>query len=365
MGYEIDYLNVGEGEKSGDAICFRYGNLFGRRDEQVVVTIDGGTLESGQNLVAFIKQRYGTDRVDVAILSHPDADHASGMRSILENLRVGQVLMHLPWDHSAAVKDLLNDSRVTTDSVREKTKKNLSIAKEIATLANDKGIPIVEPFAGSKGLGLTVLGPTQQYYEELLSSFKFMPGAEAQSSSRSFATILGAAREAIKKWIAESWFLESLNDPEADATSPENNSSVVLLVEVDGKKLLFSGDAGVPAMNAALDFASDNGSVVFPLTFFDVPHHGSRRNVGPSLLNRLFGGTRPQDSKEWTAFISAAKDGAPKHPNKKVVNALRRRGASVLVTAGFNICHFSQAPARLDYSPLESLPLYTQVEDDD
>jgi hypothetical protein len=42
MGYEIDFLPVGNGEKSGDAIAFRFGNLSGSRDEQFVAVVDGG-----------------------------------------------------------------------------------------------------------------------------------------------------------------------------------------------------------------------------------------------------------------------------------------------------------------------------------
>lgn len=47
MGYEIDFLAVGEGERSGDAIALRVwrpGNL----DRQAVIVIDGGTKETGQ-----------------------------------------------------------------------------------------------------------------------------------------------------------------------------------------------------------------------------------------------------------------------------------------------------------------------------
>ena len=47
MGFEVDFLPVGEGEKSGDAIAIRCGNLNGSRNEQFVMVIDGGTLDSG------------------------------------------------------------------------------------------------------------------------------------------------------------------------------------------------------------------------------------------------------------------------------------------------------------------------------
>jgi hypothetical protein len=60
MGYEVDFQAVGEGERSGDAIALRYGNLNGSRAEQTVITIDGGTLESGDELVKHIRNFYGT-----------------------------------------------------------------------------------------------------------------------------------------------------------------------------------------------------------------------------------------------------------------------------------------------------------------
>src|SRR5262252_3385906 len=106
-GYEIDFLAVGEGASSGDAIALRYGNLSGPRSEQTVVTIDGGNLESGDALVKHVLKHYRTDTVDVALLTHPDNDHASGMREVVDKLKVRQLAMHLPWNHSQAVQRLM------------------------------------------------------------------------------------------------------------------------------------------------------------------------------------------------------------------------------------------------------------------
>ena len=80
MGFEIDFLAVGDGEKSGDAIAVRWGNLSGSRVEQRILVIDGGTLEAGQNLVDHIKTYYKTDSVDAVISTHPDIDHACGLK---------------------------------------------------------------------------------------------------------------------------------------------------------------------------------------------------------------------------------------------------------------------------------------------
>ena len=49
MGYEIDFLPVGDGARSGDAIALRYGNLEGTRAEQTVVVIDGGFTDDGRS----------------------------------------------------------------------------------------------------------------------------------------------------------------------------------------------------------------------------------------------------------------------------------------------------------------------------
>jgi hypothetical protein len=46
--YEIDFLPVGDGARSGDAIALRYGNLEGTRAEQTVVVIDGGFTDDGR-----------------------------------------------------------------------------------------------------------------------------------------------------------------------------------------------------------------------------------------------------------------------------------------------------------------------------
>lgn len=368
MGIEIDFLAVGDASKSGDAIAIRFGNLHGKREEQTVITIDGGTKESGGKLVEHVQKHYGTTTVDFAFLTHPDGDHASGMSEILERLTVGTVLMHRPWEHSNAIHDLFDDERTTPNSISERSKENLAAAHEVEKLANAKGITIIEPFAGigTQNGTIRVLGPTEDYYREVLSQFDYMPELiEARGQSFS-ASIFNAAAKAIK-WIAEKWDEDLLVEPAEDATSPENNSSMILLISPgNGKQYLLTGDAGVPALSKALDYAAVNLIDLSKLRFVQAPHHGSKRNIGPSLLNRLVGGIKPLGTEpDKTAFISAAKEGEPKHPNKRVTNALLRRGVKPFVTAGQNKWHHDDAPSRADYSAATPIVFHYQVEDDD
>jgi beta-lactamase superfamily II metal-dependent hydrolase len=362
MGYEIDFLPVGEGERSGDAIALRLWRT-GVPNQQAVIVIDGGTKETGQELVDHIKKFYSTTRVDLVIASHSDSDHTSGLTEVLEQLSVKRLWMHLPWKHASQIEDLFRDPRVSADSVKAALRKSLENARELEALATKKNISIVEPFSNSvNGSGpLFVLSPSTKYYESLLPYFRGTP--EAKEEPGRFQRTVTAAAEAIKR-LAENWGVETLTDPKENETSAENNSSVVLLVKSDDWESLFTADAGVPALTEAANYADASGIDLKKLTFVQVPHHGSKHNVGPAVLNRILGVKKAAQSFDKTSYVSAAKDGEPKHPAKKVVNAFKRRGAEVYVTQGKQICHFSKdAPARKDWVNAVSLPFFDQVDE--
>lgn len=100
IGYEIDFLAVGDGEKCGDAITLPFWNLLSSPPEQTVVVIDGGFKGSGAALVKHIRDYHKTEIVDAVISTHPDNDHASGLETFITELNVSNLLMHLPRNHT-------------------------------------------------------------------------------------------------------------------------------------------------------------------------------------------------------------------------------------------------------------------------
>ena len=343
MGYEVDIIGVGQESKSGDAIAVRWGNLSDARDEQKVVIIDGGFRESGQNVVDHVKKYYQTDAIDAVISTHPDQDHVSGLDVVLDELSVRELWIHKPWEHNRGLARKFADGRVTDSSLGERLRKSLDSASDLVTKAEEQGIHIVEPFAGTTLYNqgeLCILGPTRDYYESLIPEFDGMP--EAKSTIKS---LLSEFRETVAKTIrrfTSRWGVDSLDDE--DTTSVKNNSSVITQLIVEDRRLIFTGDAGITALSHAADnpaFYSQRAK----LRFIQIPHHGSRRNVGPAVLNSLIGEPVIQgESRNITAVASTAKNGEPKHPRKAVMNAFTHRGAKVLATRGNTICHSYNAP---------------------
>jgi beta-lactamase superfamily II metal-dependent hydrolase len=348
FGIEIDFLAVGEGSKSADAIVIRYGNLMSNdwRDKEVII-IDGGTKTSGDELVEFVKTHYNTTYVDKVIMTHPDRDHASGLTQVLNGLTVGEVWMHQPWLHSADIRQRFIDGRITDSSLERRLRVSMDAAHEVEQIALKNGIKIIEPFAGTQSSDgvITVLGPTRDYYQSLLPDFSKTPEADS-ALSKAFGFVAKALA-----WITETFAEEHLP---GDNTSAENNSSTIILFQVGGEKFLIVGDAGIPALEAAKNYALQLGIGLNDLKFMQVPHHGSKKNVNSDILNSI---------QASTAFISAAKEAAPKHPSQRVINALKRRGTTVYVTAGTGVSHRHNAPNRSGWGPADAREFESDYEE--
>jgi beta-lactamase superfamily II metal-dependent hydrolase len=343
--YVIDFLAVesesSDSTKSGDAIAAQF--LVPGEARQRVVVIDSGYAPIGQKMVDHIVAHYGTTHVDLVISTHPDKDHLNGLKTVLEQLTVGELMMHLPWVHRPSDAHELS---------------NYEAIVELYDLAIEKGIRVTEPFTGEKRFSdsVRIMGPTPARYVGLLEQMivEAVDGVEKARfalSSNSSNVLLAAGRRVLEKVLTYFPF-ETLGDD--DDASPRNQSSSITLLNVDDKRFLFTGDAGIESLAQAADeYEATFGTFsVAPLHFFQAPHHGSKHNLGKTVLNRLFG--EPDSGfDEFTAFISSAK-ASEKHPSPKVTNALGRRGGRVFVTEGNSIVHGNWA-GRSGYSSISPL----------
>lgn len=355
-GYEIDFIPVGEGEKNGDAIAMRI-TKNGRTE---IYVIDGGTKASGEALVQHVRHYYGANRVDYLISTHPDMDHISGLKVVLEKLEVGELWMHKPWEHAPIIiKDIL-DRRITPRSLSERIKESVRLATEVEEIAKKKQqkkkIKICEPFQGAKiGSYFYVLSPSKPWYIELLKSFDNMPQSKAIPvlENQTYASSIETADE--------DWYNETLK--EDGETSARNESSVVLLgILPDDCGVLLTGDAGRQALTKAYKYAWDCDYDLQQCQFIQMPHHGSRRNVSPEVLDMLLGPILDEGSSTGKISFVNTSEGAPDHPKKTVVNAFIRRGVEVIATKGGARCYQSGYPPRDGWGPVLPLSLSRKVE---
>lgn len=147
MGYQIDFIGVGQEYHCDDAVLIRFGNMQGSRDEQTFILIDGGFNQGGQRIVDHIQLHYQTDSIDLVISSH--ADHPNGLDVVINSLRVKELWIDMSWDHDQALADEFHEGHNADDNISEKRNGTLIKAHALYTLATSKGIVVREPFSGS------------------------------------------------------------------------------------------------------------------------------------------------------------------------------------------------------------------------
>jgi hypothetical protein len=94
-----------------------------------------------------------------------------------------------------------------------------------------------------------------------------------------------------------------------------------------------------------------------------IPHHGSRRNVTPTVLNRWLGYPVPEGTQpDATSFCSVGKEQTA-YPRRRVKNAFLRRGYTVISTRDtWKSQHYRMAP-RPDSVPVDSEPFSHHYEE--
>jgi len=357
--FEIDFLNV-EAKDSGDAIPSRY--KIG--DKTRIHITDGGFQKTGDKVVEHINKYYDDpDTIDAVIVSHPDGDHAGGLQTVLEEFEISELWMLRPWLY---VDDLIDRFAHYTkpENLADKLKEIYSNIAKLEEIAEEKEIPIYEPFQGEKIGDFTVLAPTKERYLDLVVESDKTPKPAKESAQSLLRQGLDFVEKTVTRavsFIRAAWGEESFSSEE---TSHENEMSVIQYAYLCEKKILLTADAGRGALTEAADYA-DN--ILPGIDRFQVPHHGSRRNVSTEILDRWLGAILPEQleegSEKSTAIISASKDDDD-HPRKAVVRGCIHRGAKVISNEGCDIRTQHNAPTREGWTAISGLPYPEDQEED-
>jgi hypothetical protein len=291
VSFEIDFLPVGD--SNGDAIIIRHG----ADDSFYLNIVDGGFTDTADTIIKHIEKYFG-DHVFIhhMVLSHADNDHATGLPAVLERFEVRQLWMNRPWLYVPQIIHNLHGNW-TEQGLTDYIKGKHEYLVELEKIAQRKKTSINDVFQGAQIGPFTVLAPNRDRYIRLIPDLEKTPPSYAGKG------ILGSLFETAKSAVdavKERWDIETLDD-NPPATSASNETSAVQLGIIDGRKILLTADVGPEGLNEAADYANDIG-VLEPPSFVQIPHHGSRRNVTPAVLDRWLG-TRlaDQNTKRGTA----------------------------------------------------------------
>lgn len=377
MAYEIDYIGVkaDKATKDADAICLRWktGIALNGMPIYKVGVIDGGFEAHGNAMIAHMNQYYFDDAegvkskekktIDFVVVTHPDQDHAIGLKQVLKAFDVKKIYMNRPWLYVDELFDKVNDGRITKQSLRERLRNNYETIADIENIAEENKIPIYEAFEGTYVENeILILSPEKQFYLDLLVESEKTPLQEQAAFNQD--GLFGRIANAVKAYIVnkfEDWDIETLRENEE--TSAENETSVVLRGLVEGDGFLLTGDAGIRALNKAIDYMEQIGEdVISEISFYQIPHHGGRHNVSPSLLDRMVGQrVKKGATRNKTAYASVAE--GSDHPLKMVTNAYIRRGVSTYETNANTICHHCGQMPKRGWTQLKMIEFADYVEE--
>jgi len=253
--------------------------LVQHKDIQVV--IDGGP--SKNSLAECLSENIAPwDReIEMMILTHPDADHLTGLIDVLENYSVSQVVVNFVVKESADFWEFHQKALV-------------------------EGAQIYSPQAGDKfKLGLinfSVLWPQEKLGDERV--WRAGEGELAAGRSLSSEVAEGLLRGGTERF-------EILGA--ATVSDEANETSIVLKLSFGSFDALLAGDIG---------FATEN-KIDFPeVEVLKIPHHGSRYSTSDDLL---------KESLPELAIISVGKNFFG-HPTEEVIEKLSNLEIRILRT---------------------------------
>lgn len=290
---------------------------YGPESRPYSVLVDGGIQRTySEQLEPRLKARSEAPACfELLVLTHIDGDHIQGALELIADPAAPATIQevwfngwhHLPQDFYS-VKEAID----FTGQIRER---RLAWNRRFAD-----GAVMVDPAADlpavglASGLRLTVLSPTSAQ----LARLKRVWNRELDRSGL------------LEEWKREFLSAEEEGDPsesmniEALAASRfkrdrsiPNGSSIALLVEWDGRRVLLAGDAHASVLEQSLrQLARATGEDRVRLDAFKLSHHGSGRNLSNDLLGLI-------DCRD---YLFSTDGDRHHHPDRKTVARILKHG---------------------------------------
>lgn len=320
VDYHIEMLDVG----AADAFIIYLVEQYGESRTNHLILVDAGNYGDGDNVLKHIRKYYEKPRIDLAIVTHCDKDHYGGFVRMLEKIQNGDddsVLISNFWINDPS-KHGINADDVkwvkTQNTVNERLKSVYTVNNglNLLDLIKTLRIPSQQCFSSldfdrndfypqkNKLYDcITIVGPTENYYESQILDMRNQLHAIVESSE----SLTSLSNESAK-YI----------DDASDDISSHNQTSIIFLIELNGKKYLFTGDAGEDAFG---NICFTHKPLMKNVYWLKVPHHGSDHNLSSELIAEM---------NPHVAYISTERE--EHYLSQTTVDALKAVGCRVYST---------------------------------
>jgi len=278
----------------GDALWIEYGDATRPRR----VLVDGGTASSWKEGLRARVEALPRDarHFDLLIVTHIDADHIDGALALLTDESLGASFGDVWFNGWRHLPETPLESLGPIDG------------EQLTDALIGHGIPWNEAFGGravgvnadgklarrelAEGLALTVLSPTAKQLADLKPVWRKVveeagldPDKPRQPAEEEPAPTPGLERLGVEP-LPDVPALAAV--PFKADTAEANGSSIVVLLEYEGKSAVLCGDAFPPVVQASIGrLLAERAADRLTVDAFKLPHHGSHANVSLDLLATL------------------------------------------------------------------------------
>jgi hypothetical protein len=216
--------------------------------------------------------------IDLVVVTHIDCDHIGGILELLQRSSVPVDIGEIWFNGSPQLTSLLGVSQgeALSDFLeRSSIAWNKAFCGRAIAVEADGALPFRDRL---DGLRLTLLGPIRPRLGALWEKWQAVVASEGRDLAH-------PAREHL---LGDEWPPRWDNAEKSDSSVP-NGSSIALLLEYSGRRLLLAGDAYASDLADAIDRLPRNARSggKLRLDAFKLSHHGSASNLSRDLLERL------------------------------------------------------------------------------
>jgi Metallo-beta-lactamase superfamily len=274
----------------GDALWVEYG----RGSDMHRLLIDGGPASTYGAVHAWLaKLKPPERRVELLVVTHIDADHIDGAIILLQELDQLGITFQDVWfngwrqlSEEAIQEDVFAPAQGEfLDALIETGQLRLNTAfMAAAVVVPDTGPLPRRELAG--GASLTLLSPQPRQLRRLRRNWDtvardagWTPGDRAAALSRLSTRQDYEPPARIDVFGGEEFGVDN---------SVANGSSIAFVLEYEGVKCLFTGDAVADVLTKGLErLAAERGQGEVRFDLVKLPHHGSRANVDERLVELM------------------------------------------------------------------------------